>query len=304
MSDLAEPVVPGQAFHTHFQQQQVCSQLTQPHPGQVSSAGRQCQPCTPVGVTGREQHLAFNPHISCALGRSLQPSLFRSGTIYSWARMAACTDSATEEKACLGTKASSCPPDSLLRRTPNSPAKALTLESTHPADLALSLARMGTELPWEEAEPRAAIVSCQKQVFFKQCWINEWTGRQLQGKVSATIAMRFVRAYRGQQVLVMGNWEQVTAQHYKGNLLQEHITSHTNFLICSSISDTSKNSLTLISNLGSTKRPIHIAHLCQQFSRINLSQPDDGHESQLQHSNAFLIKSRWVLSEFSLSRWN
>lgn len=157
-----------------------------------------------------------------------------------------------------------------------------------------------TELPWEKLSPRAAFVSCQRQVSFKQSWINEWKGRQLQGKerVSATLAMRFVRACWGQQVLVMGNWEQVTAQHYKGNPLQK-ITSHTNFLTCSSISNISKNSLTPLSSLNSTRRPIYITHLCQKFSSLILRQSEDGSEAQLQHSNAILIKKQvrgfWVL---------
>ena len=74
----ADSSFPGQAFHMHsFGSSRSAPgwapQGHSPVAGQVGSAGRQCFPCTdPQGVTGREEHLPFNHHVSYALVRSLQ----------------------------------------------------------------------------------------------------------------------------------------------------------------------------------------------------------------------------------------
>lgn len=64
----AEPNVPGQAFQSHTLSAAAGLLSADPAP---SKAGELCREAMsamhrPVGVAGREQHLAFNPHVSCA----------------------------------------------------------------------------------------------------------------------------------------------------------------------------------------------------------------------------------------------
>lgn len=123
----AKPNVPGQAFHTHFQQQQVCSQLTQPRPRQVSSAGRQCRPCTDLWVSQGESSTRLSTPtltvpreglccLHCSglhrcpqqLSGGVGPSTAELGWLHAKAlaqTFIKALPEMTEEKTCLGTNA-------------------------------------------------------------------------------------------------------------------------------------------------------------------------------------------------------
>jgi len=135
--------------------------------------------------------------------------------------------------------------------------KDSALKALAPPTSPLSQASSGTKLPQRRAEQHLCLVksnsplSNAKSVSERELHARG-SPRGFSGRrgSSATFTTRFVRALWGQQALVTGSWEQVSAQHYKGNRLQKYVTSHTNFLTCSSIPDTSKHCSAPLSSLG------------------------------------------------------
>lgn len=147
----------------------------------------------------------------------------------------------TEEKTCLGINAFLPPSRFTFVTLSHWGGVLLTAQPKHlpwkhsPCWPSLVSGECGDRAPmgrsWAPEQPLCLVKS--KSPLSKAESMNEWEGShsasgQGEGfRVSATLAMRFVRARWGQEALVMGSWEQVTAQHYKGNPTPRNISPPT-----------------------------------------------------------------------------